>query len=106
MKLQVFFTFFIFVITFNEGAIIRERRDTSTWPSGAYCILQGSSGSCPPGFSLKSIRLSVQQHYKESESMGDGKKAVTIGSFGSSDLKSQKFDDAYILDLNTCCKDN
>uniref|UniRef100_A0AC34GUJ0 Uncharacterized protein n=1 Tax=Panagrolaimus sp. ES5 TaxID=591445 RepID=A0AC34GUJ0_9BILA len=97
--------FFTITVSFGEG-LIRGKRSDSTWPSGAYCILQGSSGSCPTGFSMKNVRLSVQQHYKEAESMGDGKRAVKTGSFGASDLKSLKFDDAYVLDLNTCCKDN
>uniref|UniRef100_A0A7E4VV10 Uncharacterized protein n=1 Tax=Panagrellus redivivus TaxID=6233 RepID=A0A7E4VV10_PANRE len=75
------------------------------WPQGSYCIFMGSAGDCPTGFVKRSIRLSVPQNYSPSDKFRDGENIITVGDMGASKLQAMAYEDVYVMDLKTCCKE-
>uniref|UniRef100_A0A915Q5D1 Neprosin domain-containing protein n=1 Tax=Setaria digitata TaxID=48799 RepID=A0A915Q5D1_9BILA len=88
----------------------RPRTNPKTiWPVGDYCIMPGSSGTCPRGFAIGTVGFAVPNNIKIHEIYRDGssfKHYIELGKIGGFDIGSQNFDSIYKISLTACCRIN
>ena len=78
LEMSKFWIFLIILIFIEQASSIaqlpflnlRFKRQVSpdaaanSWPAGSYCIFGGNGNQCPPGFTIKSVRLSVAPDFE------------------------------------------
>ncbi|GMR36825.1 hypothetical protein PMAYCL1PPCAC_07020 [Pristionchus mayeri] len=103
---SLFLLFIIFSLSQAKPSVYSHSNlASSSWPSGAYCIMQAGS-SCPPSFSPNELKLSVPEEITPGMTDQSGNGLIRMGRAGSSFLVYSSYDRVYTLGLTFCCKNN
>ncbi|TMS32248.1 hypothetical protein L596_000115 [Steinernema carpocapsae] len=107
MKIFVFTS----LLTVLTTSAVRSKRFWNPWPEGDYCIIMGSQGICPPGFTAGSIALAVpievnvmHKTLEEINQNPQQEDLVELGQIGGINLSARYYDNVYQLKISACCQ--